>query len=84
MKAISQVILIVSHLVEKCFVLKDLIVCLENEGKIQLEKDEETTTLESATENIECRSVVTDFSATEFLLLKNQQRIIRCSQISNG
>jgi len=34
---------IVSHPIEKCFVLKDLIIHMKNEGKIQLEGGEETT-----------------------------------------
>ncbi|KAJ7001530.1 hypothetical protein NC653_011824 [Populus alba x Populus x berolinensis] len=34
---------IVSHPIEKCFVLKDLIIHMENEGKIQLNGGEETT-----------------------------------------
>ena len=34
---------IVIHLVEKYFVLKDLIIHMENEKKIQLERGEETT-----------------------------------------
>ncbi|KAL2505266.1 C2 calcium-dependent membrane targeting [Abeliophyllum distichum] len=34
---------IISHLVEKCFVLKDLIVCLDKENKIKLETGENPT-----------------------------------------
>jgi hypothetical protein len=33
---------ILCYLVEKYFVLKDIIDCMENEGKIQLEEGEET------------------------------------------
>jgi len=33
---------IVIHLVEKCFVLKNLIIHMENEKKIQLERGKET------------------------------------------
>lgn len=34
---------IVNHSVKKCFVLKNLIIHMKNEGKIQLEGGEETT-----------------------------------------
>ena len=51
---------VVSHLVEKCFVLKDIIIRLAKEGKILLDLDE---TVESN---------YTAFTATSPALIKSQ------------